>query len=585
MVLTLLTTLHFALFYMPGLACAFVLAERLRLSTPQFYAVVLASSCSLGYLAFWAYVGDPILGRAFSALVIAGSGLYCIVHRDLFWRGGRLQLWFPLIATFFLTLFYLGLGFLFGGLDQPLVTARVRFTHPLPVDNMLSLTFADILANEKPSSDFMGERWNMSDRPPLQAGITLLYSPLFGMYKVLQYQILGVLLQTSVLLGMWFFIDIFQSARLEKAKALLFVILSYFLLIHSFYTWPKLLPAGLVLIGYQLLHTSAGQKNPTDQTVAGVMIGTVFTLAMLGHGGTIFALIGIGLILLATRRLPARRILLAAVIAGAVLYLPWLGYQRYIDPPGDRLIKIHLGGQHELTSLSAFETIRTSYSRLSPEEILEKKGLNLAFVLWLSPLSSAPQVFEAFRSGALDKGLEILRTGFFFHLFLTIAIPLFGLFVVPFKLKKRVEIDVPESRRIFLVGIVGVLAWVLMLFGYPEAVAAVHHGSYFYPIVLMIAPVLVAGSYSGSWSFFLLLLQGLLFLLWIPLPPNGLDLVPARETLLANGFQAGFGLLALLAFLGLLSVLGYAAISPQETNPALYVPPDRQVRGQVGEKC
>jgi hypothetical protein len=61
--------------------------------------------------------------------------------------------------------------------------------------------------------------------------------------------------------------------------------------------------------------------------------------------------------------------------------------------------------------------------------------------------------------------------------------------------------------------------------------------------------------------------------------------VPARETLLANGFQAGFGLLALLAFLGLLSVLGYAAISPQETNPALYVPPDRQVRGQVGEKC
>lgn len=575
MVLTLLTALHFTLFYLPGLACAFMISERIRLSKPQFYAVVLASSCFTGYLAFWAYAGDPILGRAFSILVIAGSGLYCVVRRKLFWREEGSRFWLPLAAAFFLTFFYLGLGFLYGGLDQPLETARVRFSHEMPVDNKLPLIVADLFVNEKPLSEFMGGRWKTSDRPPLQAGITLLHSPFFGAYKDLQYQILGVILQTSVLLGIWLWIDIFQSAPVEKAKAILFVVLSYFLLFNSFYTWPKLLPAGLVLIGYLLLHTAARPQDLTDPNFSGAMIGTVFALAMLGHGGTIFALIGIGLALLATRKLPSRRMLIAAGLAGAVLYLPWWGYQQYVDPPGDRLIKMHLGGEYEITTLSVFETIRASYARLSPDQIVEMKLLNLEFMLWVGPFTNVRELVGAYKTGGMYHVLGVVRTGFFFHLFHTIAIPLLGLSIVPFMMKKwatvrpsqkRAAFDVAEIKRAFLTGIIGVLTWGLMLFGYPEVQASVHHGSYFYPIVLMIAPLLVAGSYSGTWSFILLLLQGLVFLLWIPLRPSGPDLSPAQEAFFANGFQAGFGLLALLAFLSLVAILVYSTIPFQTTG-------------------
>jgi small-conductance mechanosensitive channel len=63
-----------------------------------------------------------------------------------------------------------------------------------------------------------------------------------------------------------------------------------------------------------------------------------------------------------------------------VLALPWVGYQKFYDPPGNRLLKWHLGGQVEKDSRGLFETIRDGYAAQTWQEIRDTKLRNFAAV-------------------------------------------------------------------------------------------------------------------------------------------------------------------------------------------------------------
>jgi hypothetical protein len=100
----------------------------------------------IGYLAFWlAYANYSIFGVV-KIIVLA----FLLIHFAILIFRGRLQAYLSLLGEplLFVSLFFsavLLLGFSNGGLDAPHITAATRFSHALPVDNVIPLIFADAL--------------------------------------------------------------------------------------------------------------------------------------------------------------------------------------------------------------------------------------------------------------------------------------------------------------------------------------------------------------------------------------------------------------------------------------------------------
>ena len=64
---------------------------------------------------------------------------------------------------------------------------------------------------------------------------------------------------------------------------------------------------------------------------------------MMGHGSSVFGIIPLAIVA-AWRGLPSWRWLGVAVLVGIVVMAPWSAYQKWGDPPGDRLTKWTLAG-------------------------------------------------------------------------------------------------------------------------------------------------------------------------------------------------------------------------------------------------
>src|SRR5690606_32261928 len=109
----------------------------------------------------------------------------------------------------------------------------------------------------------------------------------------------------------------------------------------------------------------------------GVLLGASAALAMLGHGSTAFVLIGMALSALLLWRWASWRLLAAAMAAFAVLYLPWMAYQKFADPPGDRLVKWHLAGVQEVDPRPLGEVLREAYASQTPATFLANKQANV----------------------------------------------------------------------------------------------------------------------------------------------------------------------------------------------------------------
>jgi len=76
-----------------------------------------------------------------------------------------------------------------------------------------------------------------------------------------------------------------------------------------------------------------------------LLAGAFLGCGMLAHSGIVFTLVPFAIVVLLSggsgRASPRRRL---AAGAGGVLILSWSAYQRFIDPPGNRLMKWHLAG-------------------------------------------------------------------------------------------------------------------------------------------------------------------------------------------------------------------------------------------------
>lgn len=430
------------LFFLPGAAVSFACAARLKLSTEHALVVMVVSTGTFGYLAFWIYLASKVAGQIFSYSLALAS--LAIVFS--FIRTPRVKILVRELATpagyVFVTGFcYLSLFYIFSNpFNSGADVANLRFFNGVqPGDNLIPLFFAEKIYAHQPLSPICCGDWLSSDRPPLQAGIFLLQRPLRLLGSVgLQYQILGTVLQCLWICGVWMLLRVLRASAQSIKQALGFLVFSGFLFYNSVYVWPKLLAAAFMLfVAAFFLDARINSRALTGLEIA--LAALSFSLAILAHPGSVFTLPA-----LFTLLLPRIKPYYASAMLILLLFAaPWMAYQKFYDPPGNRLLKMHLAGVVPVDSRSTWQAFRDSYGSHSLGTIARNKWGNL--------------------TGLLGPPSRIAQREYMFN---AIGVVDAAWLVVPFFLmRKDARRALPRAGLLILIALLNILIWALVMFG------------------------------------------------------------------------------------------------------------------------
>lgn len=136
----------------------------------------------------------------------------------------------------------------------------------------------------------------------------------------------------------------FMKAVGFKSKKCLVILISIGLLgpvfVNTVYVWPKFLAASLSLCAFSVLIDK--QIQPSTALVLAALLSV---LSLLSHGAAIFGLIALLPLVFMRKDLLNIRIILVSLSLAILFISPWIFYQKFFDPPGDRLTKWHLAGE------------------------------------------------------------------------------------------------------------------------------------------------------------------------------------------------------------------------------------------------
>ena len=364
----------FAVLIAPGYAVAQIVVRRCGFDPAATLAIAYTLTALAGYAAFWCYLASPALGRAVTAAwVLAAVAAPVAVLRTGIRRDAAMQL----LLTFAVGLFYLAVLYL----PATGIGAEQRFFVLRPSDNVLPQLFAErIYTGQDPRVPLAG--WQSSDRPPLQTGIQLLVRPLFHVAPAhlrAEYEIVGLIAQLLWLPAAWLLCV--RAGMSSRRFVLALAIFSGFFLYNTVYTWPKLLAAGFCVAALVFALPAQRENRAASLTLAGICAA----LALLAHGSSAFFVLPAVALVIAFRRPPART-LVAALAAGVLLLIPWSAYQRFYDPPGDRLLKMHLAGTKGVDPRPAAAVIAEAYARTPLDDIVRNKLANVTTAVGAAPL-------------------------------------------------------------------------------------------------------------------------------------------------------------------------------------------------------
>lgn len=502
--LLLLTALHLALTGLPAAAAALLGARAGVRSVPLLLALGLASSALLALAAFWAYYGDRVLGEALSYFVVLGS---VAAIGWVSYSGGipsRLlrQLALPLALWALGSVFLVFLGFVHGGAETPIATSLARFSHPLPSDSEIPYFFAEWFFHNGHHGQppvFPGE-WLSSDRPPLQVGYVLTQRP-FSIGDVeLNYQVLGVILQQLWIVGLWALLLAARVRPLTRGLVMFAVLLSDVAIVNGFFVWPKMLPAALLLALAAMVLTPLWDQVRSSMPAA-VLAAALAGLAMLGHGSSVFGILPLALVALYRGR-PNWRWIGVGLAVGVVLMGSWSAYQKYGDPPGNRVVKWTVAGVLAIDDRGVLEATRDSYREAGLGLAAQYKVEN--FKTMLGGKQMLDTLRAAIESDKLSDTARHLRVIQFFYLFPGFGLLLLGPATMAVRWRRRV--DQPAEWRLallcFAVLLIGAVFWGLAVFGSPEDKTVKHISGYILPLLGIIGCVVglrAAMPRFGAW--------------------------------------------------------------------------------------
>lgn len=449
-------------------------AARLKLAPWLALATGAAALACAGMVQFWAMAMTPAAGaplRVAILVAVAALALDAWSRRD---AADRELLW-PCALAFGGAVFVLAALYVDRGADEPgwpdwLRMAASRWTHPLPGDNEIPYVFADVIRLGQMPTPFYGD-WLSSDRPPLQTGLYLLFS--IGDRHVLTYQAIAVALQTLVAPATWALARAIGVANRTALIAAVGVLFMPLVIQHAGFVWPKLIAAAFLALAIAIHFAKPFVAE--RPALVGAVAGACGGAAMLGHGATAFAALGCGVAALLTGRLNGVRYLAAALATAFALYGPWMAYQRFYDPPGDRLMKWHLAGVVPIDDRGLVETLRESYGALTPDAWTQGRALNVRTLV----ASPAPAL-EAFASGSgsLHERVVALRNAAFYQVPLSLGVFALALYALPLFLLWR------ATRPLALATGLSLAAWALLIFEPGQTIP--HQGSMFPQLALAV---------------------------------------------------------------------------------------------------
>ena len=241
---------------------------------------------------------------------------------------------------------------------------------------------------------------------------------------------------------------------------------------------------------------------------AAALFAALCALAMLAHGASAFALIPL-LVVAAVRGVPSRRWLGIAALVGVALLAPWSAYQRFADPPGNRLIKWQIGGSLEIDDRGLLETIVDGYREVGLDGAPRQQAGKRRKDRWpegnRSGGSSRQSTVGEGHPG--DAALALRFPRFFYAAALprdpatgTLAMLVAG---------ARGSRDGPEWRFPLLsfafCGLTTAV-WVLLMFGERGGSTTIHQGTLVLPLLAVCA--CVVGAYAVSPRFAIALAPG-----------------------------------------------------------------------------
>jgi hypothetical protein len=485
---------HLALTALPGIAAVLVANWRGVKSVPLLLCIALAASGLTAFGVFWAYYASPTIGKAAAWLLLLGSIELAVWS----WLRARpdprllRQLATPLALWALGSAFIVFLGFAHGGADTPLVTAATRFSHQLPGDNYIPQFYADWYYEHGHAGTppvFPGD-WLSSDRPPLQVGYVLAQRPFGWTSNGLHYEMIGVVAQQLWIVGLWALLLAARLGRLTRALAMVTVLVSAVGIVNGFFVWPKLLPAAMLLAAAALVLTPLWDEV-RRRAWGAALLASLLALAMLGHGSSAFAVVPL-LLVAAFRGLPDWRWIGVGALVGVALLGSWSAYQRYADPPGNRLVKWMIAGVPEIDDRSSGEAIVDSYREAGFGGTLHNKGQNVVAIVGGGPaVSQLGDAADAVGSGKLSDAVRELRAIFFFSLLPSLGLLLIAPIAMALAWRRRRGDPSDWSFSLLCWGVflLGCAVWALAIFGNPAARTVIHQGSYLLPILAMCAAV------------------------------------------------------------------------------------------------
>jgi hypothetical protein len=543
---------HLALTGLPGIAATLAAARLGVRDVPVLLGIGLAGSGVAALIAFWAYFAEPTIGQAWKWVLLLGS-IQAIIFSA--W-GGRLdrellrRLRIPLLLWVLGSVFIVYLGFIHGGAENAIGMSGMRYANGLPSDNDIPRYFAEWFAAEghhgTPPPYPPG--WLMSDRPPLQVGYVLSQESItVADTQILHYEILCSVVQQLWIIGLWALLVAGRARRLTMGLAMLAALVSDIAITNGFYVWPKLIAASFLLAALALVISPRWSEWGRSWR-HGALLGALLGLAMMAHGASVYGLIPI-VIIGAFRGIPSRGWIGAAAVVGIVMMGSWSAYQRYDDPPGNRLVKWHLAGVTEIDNRGSLEAIVDSYREAGLSGALENKWNNVEDIIGIARFNEdVGDALDAIGEGSMKELLVSVRLYEFFEFLPMLGLLLIGPIAMAIRRRRREsEADWRFAIQTLLFVGIGLVFWALLQWGTPGySSTIIHAGTLAIPLVAIGACVVGAASVSTRLAIAVVGINALLALLvYAPslTPLRGTSYSPIAAALAAIGL-AGYGLVA-----------------------------------------
>ena len=339
--------------------------------------VAAAGVALAGFAITWVWFWSPRAGPWASCLFVGITAIAGL--RRVLARSRRLAWLIPFGLAAAVGVFYLAVLFLH---PQPTFsqTAANRFLRGLPMDNEFPRIFADRLIHHVEPRIIIGD-WHVSDRPPLQTGWVLLFWPVLerlGFDLDTAAGAAGCWFQLLWCLALWGIARSFGLSRLKALAVVLGAVPIGLMLVNSVYVWPKLGAAAFLMGGVTLGFLADPPPPGSRAHVARFcIVGGLMGLAWLSHAGVAFSILGTAPLFLWRAR--SWRAWTAVGLTFLALAAPWLAYQRYCDPPGNRLMKWHLAGSIPVDDRPFLETLVQQYRSVGWRGAWEARRANFMF--------------------------------------------------------------------------------------------------------------------------------------------------------------------------------------------------------------